>query len=278
MKKTIMISIVVTMLLAGVVLAEDDVTVSVNNTFATAFVSGTGINWVNGPVLMTDVGTTVTRGDHAFSGIYWQVLNLDDTIGYDNPMDSKGQVTERDFIFDYTYSGCDFANVSLGYIYYDFTQLTKAMGNNTEDLYTTIALKDVPLNPSASVFYDRDGANEGIYGNFAISHSVDLTEENTIDLWAKAVWTGDNYGAAYFSSDGLDDSGFQSYGIGASTALPLSDTCSATLGVTYWTLADSDGVVGKPHTGAGSWAATSPATESERDTVVFSAALNIMVN
>ena len=94
MKMTKLKVTVMVLLLACAVSAEDDITVSVNNTIASAFVAGTGINWVNGPVLMTDVGTTITRGDHAFSGIYWQVLNLDDSIGYDNPADALSAIVK----------------------------------------------------------------------------------------------------------------------------------------------------------------------------------------
>ena len=139
MKSTRLIVCVMVLLLACAVSAEDDVTLSINNTLASAFVSGTGINWVNGPVLMTDVGTTVTRGDNAFSFIYWQVLNMDDTIGYDNALSAEGQTTERDFIVDYTYSGYEAADVSLGYIFYDFATAGSAAsvpsGANTEDIY-----------------------------------------------------------------------------------------------------------------------------------------------
>ena len=273
MKMTKLKVTVMVLLLACAVSAEDDITVRVNNTIASAFVAATGINWVNGPVLMTDVGTTITRGDHAFSGIYWQVLNLDDSIGYDNPLDATGDVTERDFIFDYTYSGCDSADVSLGYIYYDFVQIARVGGNgNTEDVYAGVTLKNLPLSPSATVLYDIDSANEGVWGNFAVSHSLDVTEDNAIDLWAKAVWSGGDYGAYYFSHDGLSNSGFQSYGIGASTSLPLCDTASASIGVASWTYDDDRGVLGMTHT---AWEATG--FESKDDTVVVSASLNIML-
>lgn len=274
MKTTKLKVTVMVLLLACAVSAEDDITVSVNNTVASAFVAGTGINWVNGPVLMTDVGTTITRGDHAFSGIYWQVLNLDDSIGYDNPANAETDVTERDFIFDYTYSGNENADVSLGYIYYDFVQIARTGGNgNTEDVYARVTLKNLLLSPSATVLYDIDSANEGVWGNFAVSHSLDVTEDNAIDLWAKAVWSGGNYGAYYFSHDGKSDSGFQSYGVGASTSMPLCDAVSASIGVAYWTLADNDGVLGKTHA---DWE-NNFGTESERDTVVASASLNIML-
>ncbi len=273
MKMTKLKVTVMVLLLACAVSAEDDITVRVNNTIASAFVAATGINWVNGPVLMTDVGTTITRGDHAFSGIYWQVLNLDDSIGYDNPLDATGDVTERDFIFDYTYSGCDSADVSLGYIYYDFVQIARAGGNgNTEDVYAGVTLKNLLLSPSATVLYDIDSANEGVWGNFAVSHSLDVTEDNAIDLWAKAVWSGGDYGAYYFSHDGLSDSGFQSYGIGASTSLPLCDTASASIGVAYWAYDDDRGVLGRTHT---AWEAAG--FESKDDTLVVSASLNIML-
>lgn len=274
MKMTKLKVTVMVLLLACAVSAEDDITVRVNNTIASAFVAATGINWVNGPVLMTDVGTTITRGDHAFSGIYWQVLNLDDSIGYDNPLDATGDVTERDFIFDYTYSGCDSADVSLGYIYYDFVQIARVGGNgNTEDVYAGVTLKNLLLSPSATVLYDIDGANEGVWGNFAVSHSLDVTEENAIDLWAKAVWSGGDYGAFYFSHDGSSDSGFQAYAVGASTSMPLCDAVSASIGVAYWIFDDERGVLGKTHA---DWE-NKFATESEDDTLVVSASLNIML-
>jgi len=276
MKATKLIVTAMVLLLASTVSAEDDVSVSVNNKVATAFVSGTGINWVNGPVLMTDVGTTVTRGDNAFSFIYWQVLNLDDTIGYDNGLAAEGQTTERDFILDYTYSGSEVVDVSLGYIFYDFATAGSAAsipsGANTEDIYIGITLKNLPLSPKATVLYDIDGANEGVYGDFSCSHSLDVTEDHAVNLWAKAIWTGGDYGAAYFSHDGLKDSGFQSYGVGASTSLPLCESVSASLGVAYWAQVDSDGVLGMTHA---AW--TAAGFESEDNTVVASASLNIML-
>jgi len=276
MKATKLIVTAMVLLLASTVSAEDDVSVSVNNKVATAFVSGTGINWVNGPVLMTDVGTTVTRGDNAFSFIYWQVLNLDDTIGYDNGLAAEGQTTERDFILDYTYTGYESANVTLGYIFYDFATAGSAAsvpsGANTEDIYAGITLKNLPLSPSAKVLYDIDGANEGVYAVFGCSHNLDVSEDHAIDLWAKAIWTGENYGRAYFSHDGLKDDGIQSYGIGASTSLPLCESVSASFGVAYWAQTDDDGVLGMTHA---AW--ESAGFESEDNTVVASASLKIML-
>ena len=122
------------------------------------------------------------------------------------------------------------------------------------------------------MLYDIDSANEGVWGNFAVSHSLDVTEDKAIDLWAKAVWSGGNYGAYYFSDDGLSDSGFQSYAIGASTSMPLCESVSASIGVAYWAQVDSDGVLGRTHA---AWEALG--FESEDNTVVASASLKILL-
>ena len=111
-----------------------------------------------------------------------------------------------------------------------------------------------------------------MWGNFAVSHSLDVTEDNAIDLWAKAVWSGGDYGAYYFSHDGLSDSGFQAYAVGASTSMPVCDAVSASIGVAYWTFANDDGVLGRTHA---EWEADG--IESKDDTVVVSASLNIML-
>jgi|GEM_PF-2545269 len=252
--KNVLVKMVAVIGLLSISSAAMAIDFNIDNTFATKFIGGTGITWVDGPVLMTTLGTSVAEGDHSFSATYWQVVNLDDAKGYDNSVDedfvvesNANQVTEWDVFLNYTYSGLSFANISAGVAYYDFVLLPAAWGDETTDVYVNVNLKDVPLNPSFNFSYDTDGDNEGAYGNVAIGDSFEISGQ-PIGWGAKVVWSSENYAAAYFA-DGSDDdnSGIVAYNLSLSTSWDLKENLFLGVGVAYWQLTNDDGVLGRSH-------------------------------
>lgn len=223
-------------------LLPDWMGLSANATFASGFV-GNGITWVDGPVLMSSATLSITPVEElSFSATFWSVVNLNDVVGYDNPTPDEYQMTEFDAIFDMTYSGFEWVDISLGFIHYEFNKLSGA-GSETGDVYAAIAFKTIPLSPVATVMYDIDGANEGWHGTFAIGHTFTVADVS-FDTYGGFGWADDDYGAAYFSDDGMDYACISHWWIGVSKTFELNKYFSVTPSVTYYRLVNDDGTLG----------------------------------
>ncbi|MDF7807154.1 hypothetical protein P4E94_06880 [Pontiellaceae bacterium B12219] len=240
---------------------EATVTPSVDVNFASAFVGGNGITWVDGPMLMpsASLGIDDKSGKHHTSFMYWAGINLDDTKGPDNPNDAQGEITEWDVFADYTYTGIEMVDLSAGSIFYAFPKIG---GQYTTDVYIKAKL-NVLLNPAATVLYDVDGSNYGFHGDIGISEGYDFECGASIGAWAKITWADSNYGKAYFSSDGNDYSGLMSYGAGLSASYGITEAVSLNAGLAYWKLDNDDGVLGQTYA---AWDAID--TPSPQDNVV----------
>ncbi|MDZ8118549.1 hypothetical protein [Pontiella agarivorans] len=240
---------------------EADVSVSADVNFASAFVGGNGITWVDGPMLMpsASVGINDTSGVHHTTFTYWAGINLDDTQGPDNPSDAQGQITEWDVMADYTYTGIELVTLSAGGMHYAFPKLA---GSYTSDIYVKAGV-NVLLNPTATVLYDVDGGNSGFHGDIGISEGYDFDFGLSVGAWTKLTWADGDYGAAYFSADGDDYSGLMSYGAGLTASYGITEAVSLNAGIAYWKLDNDDGVLGMSYD---AWDAID--TPSPQDNVV----------
>lgn len=224
---------------------EATVTPSVDINFASAFVGGNGITWVDGPMLMPSAALAIddASGKHHTSFMYWAAINLDDTKGPDNLDSATGGVTEWDVFADYTYTGIEMVDLSAGSIFYAFPKIG---GLYTTDVYLKAAF-NVLLNPSAIVLYDVDGGNKGFHGDIGISEGYDFDFGLNVGGWAKITWADGDYGAAYFSSDGLSYSGLMSYGAGLTASYGITEDVSLNAGIAYWKLDNDEGVLGQTY-------------------------------
>jgi hypothetical protein len=139
--------------------------------------------------------------------------------------------TEIDYTLDYT-TPLDFAGpslekvaFSLGYIYYDFPNISS--GGQSQEVYAGFAV-DVPLFPSLVVYHDYD-EGDGTYYEASVSQSVAIDE---ISL---------NLSAAVGYNDGQwdYDSSFSSALLGMSIALPFGEKVSLEPGIFYSVALDS---------------------------------------
>jgi len=224
-----------------------DTDLSVSSGFSNAFVSpSTSINWVDGPVWLPSVTASNSRDEHRFSATLWAVINLDESIGFDNSSDvngrgesNSGEITEWDVFLDYTFVGFEFFDLSLGYIRYDFNQLDAY----TTDVYVKLLAKTLPLKPSVNILYDLDGGNEGAHVIFGLSRTFELGGFD-VDGFASLSWADESYAQAYFSDDISNHSGFSNWSAGLSHTFDYNNF-KITPKLEYYNLRNHRGVLGK---------------------------------
>lgn len=221
----------------------------VNSTFASDFVSGsTSINWVDGPVWMPSANVNYTDREHHYSLGAWTVINLDDTRGFDNSVNVNGQVesnegqaTEWDLFLSYKYTGFEAADITAGYIRYEFNQLNA----HTSDVYIKFSSKNWYLKPYLQVLYDTDGQNEGSHAILGVSHDIALGDYD-FQASASASWAGKGYARAYFSDDRGYQSGISNWTFSLAHAIEL-ENLTLVPKITYYRLRNSRGILGKSH-------------------------------
>lgn len=182
-------------------------------------------------------GVSVNVG--GFTGSLWGNMDLTD---HKTPSE-KGQLTEVDYVLDYTGEAMGFG-YSLGVIYYDFPHLIGDL--DTTELYVGLS-KDMFLSPSITVYYDVDEVHS-TYISGGIGHTLEnifsLGEgfPVNLDLSASLGWGSSGYNSDYWgapaTSSALNDLAF-----GAALPIDLSELApglSVTPFLTYVTLVDSD--------------------------------------
>jgi len=144
---------------------------------------------------------------------------------------NDGEWTELDYILDYS-AGLGALSrslakmtLSLGYIYYDFPNLTA--GDDSQEIYATIGM-DAFLSPYASVYWDFD-QGDGTYYEVGVSHSVPVDEASL------------NVGGSFGYNDGQwdFDSSLTALLLKASLAVPIGSKVVFEPGVFYSLALDS---------------------------------------
>lgn len=155
-------------------------------------------------------GVDLTSG--AFSLSYWTNVQLSSDNGEGL---KSGEATENDFIIDYSRDITDLVSISVGNIYYMLDGL-----DDTNELYLTVSLSTI-LEPSASVYYDWDEADEtGLYYTVSVGHSFDLMEKLSLSVGALA---GYNHESDYAVGD---YSGWHNYELSTSAEYSITDQLS----------------------------------------------------
>ena len=132
------------------------------------------------PVLQPSL--TYAFGDSGFSANIWFSLNFEK---------ENEEVNETDITLTYDFKLSEAFTLSAGIIHYGW-YLAKNFTfkkNTTHELFVSAALPKVPLNPSATLYYDFDG-DKGTYILFSISKSVQVGAVGGLDLSAALGYNG----------------------------------------------------------------------------------------
>jgi hypothetical protein len=184
---------------------------------------------------------SLTVSKNGFAINWWGNYNLTDEV-----TGEANEFSEHDIGVYYTWV-CPKTEVSasLGVVNYDFPNQGIPVGdghdehvsliNDTREAYVTIAAP-VVLAPTLSVYYDFKEA-DGFYGNFAISHGFELTEQASLNVGASVGYADSDYNAFYF---GVDDNDFNDANVSATLPISVTDSLTITPGVSYTMLIDDD--------------------------------------
>jgi len=115
--------------------------------------------------------------------------------------------------------------LSLGYIYYDFPNLSH--DDESQEIYATVSV-DMLLSPSLSVYHDFD-EGDGTYYEVAASHTIPIDGISPLDNLAL------NLSGTVGYNDGQWDyyPSFSSATLGASLTVPLGENVTFEPGIFY---------------------------------------------
>ena len=157
-----------------------------------------GQNLVDDPVFQPSASVTY----EGLTAAVWGNLDLTSVN------DSAGDFTEYDYSLDYSgqIPGLETVGYSVGLIYYQFPGIP-----DTTEVYLGFGF-DVPLSPTATVYYDIDEV-DGLYAALSVGHSFEdvvAFECGTsigIELGASIGYGDSDYNAAYWGvgSDKFND-------------------------------------------------------------------------
>ncbi len=117
-------------------------------------------------------GVDVSAG--AFTYSWWGNLQLESDSGEGY---QSGELTETDIVIDYSRDLNDLFSISVGNIFYGLEGM-----EDTNELYLSVSLNTL-LNPSLSVYYDWDEAEEdGLFYTLSLGYDITLTESLTLGL------------------------------------------------------------------------------------------------
>jgi hypothetical protein len=207
MKKTIVFSVLIAMLLCGALTWAEEETP--NDGADVALLS----QYVWRGYEMSDsslvIQPSISAGYKGFGLSLWGNL---DTDYYET---GEKDLNETDLILSYDKS-FGMVGFGLGYIYYAFP------AEDTQELFASVNLNTI-LAPTLTVYRDYD-LFDSWYVLFGISHSFSLTEELTLDLGGSV---------SYYSYDDSDYSELHDGLLSASITFPIGEYFSLTPSLTY---------------------------------------------
>lgn len=155
--------------------------------------------------------------------------NLDTHVWHFDPDRSRDtEYNETDITLSYSWKFNNFI-AELGYIYYDLKII-----KDTSEVYYSISY-DTILSPSLTIYYDINQV-EGVYANFAVSHSIPLYNDIALDLSASVGYYAANN--LYEFNDNLVEttkeySALHDGNITASVTFPINSKLSVTPSASY---------------------------------------------
>lgn len=169
-------------------------------------------------------------GAKGFSLSVWGSV---DTTDHNETGGEEFRFQEVDYSLSYSLTPAEGLDLTTGVIYYDFPGTGAAA---TSETFVSAALSDLPLTPTATVYYDFDEVN-GIYADLGIGHTFSLTDKLGLNLSAGIGWADEDYNAAYFS---VAESGLNDIGLRGALEYTINDSCSISAYVKYSELLDGD--------------------------------------
>lgn len=168
---------------------------------------------------------SVTFSIAGFSANLWANWDSDYEVGGD-----RGELTETDYTLSYSFNPHEKVGVDVGYIYYGLEGIP-----DTQEFYAGVSL-DVPLSPSATLYWDVDEGNGGFLV-VSVGHSFALpnigtVEGASVDLGASASVDFDNKVMGP-GEDGNEFTGLYNGEITASVGLPIGQYITITPKIAY---------------------------------------------
>jgi outer membrane scaffolding protein for murein synthesis (MipA/OmpV family) len=102
-------------------------------------------------------------------------------------------------------------------------------------VFVTVGKEDLPLSPSAGVYYDCDEVN-GFYGLVSVSHGFEITKDLRVDATLSLGAANTDYNETYF---GVDDNALNDGNMKVGASYRFSDSISLGGYVMYTYLLDS---------------------------------------
>jgi uncharacterized protein (TIGR02001 family) len=156
---------------------------------------GSDLNEPNKPVLQPSL--TYAFGDGGLALNVWGSFSFEDKESH-----------ETDVTLSYDFKPTENLSVSVGFIHYAwyFTKGFKFKDDTSHEVYVSVGLPMVFLNPTFSIYYDFDNGS-GVYALLETSHSLTVADAFKMDLsaslgynskqWIEGAGLSDlNFGAA----------------------------------------------------------------------------------
>jgi hypothetical protein len=167
----------------------------------------------------------------------WANFNLTDNLG----KDSEKEFNEVDLTVSYDLP-LEILDLTVGVVEYTYPHQTIQDDDDsvraspgTREVYVTVGKEDLPLSPSAGVYYDCDEVN-GVYGLVSVRQDFEVTKEFSIDATLSLGAANTDYNEAYF---GLDDNALNDGNVKVGASYTLNESLSFNGYVMYTYLLDS---------------------------------------
>lgn len=168
---------------------------------------------------------TVSKGGFAINT--WANYNLTDNVSEDS-----GDFNEVDLTVSYDFTAGP-AGVSVGVIEYLFPNTAYS---GTREVYAGASLDNLPVTPSATVYYDFDEA-DGAYVTVSLGYGHALSDALSLDVSGSIGYGFSDYNEFYF---GVADNALNDANVSLSLTYAVNDAWSISPAVTYTTLLDDD--------------------------------------
>jgi len=167
----------------------------------------------------------------------WANFNLTDSLG----KDSEREFNEVDLTVSYDVP-VEVLDLTVGVGEYTYPHQTIQDGDGsvratpgTREVFVTLGKENLPLSPSASVYYDCDEVN-GFYGLVSVSQGLEVTKELSVDATLSVGAANNDYNQTYF---GVDDNALNDGNAKLGATYAFSDALSLGGYVMYTYLLDS---------------------------------------
>jgi len=156
----------------------------------------------------------ISYGDF-YAGI-WAALPVEATKA------DGSDANEVDFYAGYGFGLSETVSADIGFTYYTYPETSDEFfdTDNTFEVYAGLSF-EAPLSPAVYVFYDFD--LEALTFEASGGHSVEISEEGSVDFTVYVGWVDPDMASDYFY-----------YGAGAAYSYAFTENASASIGVNYY--------------------------------------------